>query len=229
VNAGRGDGRGGVTRARPVFRPYTFGEEIANSVTHGVGLIASVVGGGLLVFFVAPRGDRVWLAADALYASTLVVLYAASTLYHAVPHPRAKPLLRTLDHSAIYLLIAGTYTPFTLLNLRGPWGWGLCATIWALAALGVAFTAVARHHLSNATTVIYVAMGWLGLIAARPVLGHIAPGGLAWIVAGGLLYTGGIVFYVTDRLRYAHAVWHVFVLGGSICHYVAVLRYAVPG
>lgn len=210
-------------------RAYTIGEEIASSVTHGVGLAAALAASAILVYRAVVGGSAMQMASFAIYGVTIVALYGASTCYHAIPHPRAKPVLRVLDHSAIYLLIAGTYTPFALLNLRGAWGTGLAVVVWALAACGVVFTAVSRHRMSRWTLVIYILMGWLVVVAAKPMIAHVAPGGLAWLIAGGLLYTGGIVFYAWDRLRYGHAVWHLFVLGGSACHYLAVLRYAVPG
>jgi hemolysin III len=215
-------------RRQPPGRPYSLGEEIANSITHGAGLVASVGAAALLLFIVAQHHDPLWLAADAVYACSLVVLYASSTLYHAIPNRRAKRVFRTMDHSAIYVLIAGTYTPFALLNLRGPWGWTLCAVVWGLAVIGVVFTALIRHRLSRATTVIYVAMGWLGVVVAKPAFDHLSAWAIIWLVGGGLLYTAGTIFYAWERLRYGHAVWHVFVLGGSICHYIAILRYAVP-
>ena len=215
-------------RRQPPGRPYSLGEEIANSITHGAGLVASVGAATVLLFIVAQHHDSLWLAADAVYAFSLVVLYAASTLYHAIPNRRAKRIFRIMDHSAIYVLIAGTYTPFALLNLRGAWGWTLCAVVWGLAVLGVVFTALIRHRLSRATTVIYVAMGWLGVVVAKPAFDHLSAWAIIWLVGGGLLYTAGTLFYAWERLRYGHAVWHLFVLGGSICHYIAVLRYAVP-
>lgn len=216
-----------VARARAAGG-YTLGEEIANSITHGVGLVASIIGAAVLMLIVVPHHDPLWVAADAAYAGTLIVLYTASTFYHALPHRGAKSVFRILDHAAIYLLIAGTYTPFALLNLRGSWGWTLCAAVWVLAALGVTFTAVIRHRLSRATTAIYVVMGWIGVLAAKPAFDHLSAWALIWLIAGGLLYTVGTLFYAWERLRYGHAIWHVFVLGGSVCHYVAVLWYARP-
>jgi hemolysin III len=207
---------------------YSLGEEIANSITHGAGLAASIAGVAILLFVVAQHHDALWLAADSAYAASLIILYSASTFYHAIPNRRAKQVFRIMDHAAIYLLIAGTYTPFALLNLRGAWGWALCAGAWVLAAIGVIFTALIRHRLSRATTVLYVAMGWMGVVVAKPAFNHLSAWAIIWLVGGGLLYTAGTLFYAWERLRYAHAVWHVFVLGGSICHYIAVLRYARP-
>jgi hemolysin III len=207
---------------------YSLGEEIANSITHGAGLAASIAGAAILLFVVAQHHDPLWFAADAAYAASLIVLYTASTFYHAIPNRRAKHVFRIMDHAAIYILIAGTYTPFALLNLRGTWGWALCAGAWGLAVVGVVFTALIRHRLSRATTLLYVAMGWMGVIVAKPAFDHLSAWAIIWLVGGGLLYTAGTLFYAWERLRYGHAVWHVFVLGGSVCHYIAVLRYAVP-
>lgn len=209
-------------------RPQTMGEEIANSVTHGVGLAGSVAAVPVLVY--AAGGRDPWqLAGGVVFGVTLVLLYLASTLYHALPVCRAKTVLRTLDHSAIYLLIAGTYTPFTLGALRGPWGWGLFGTIWALALFGIVAKWTLGFRFPRLSTVLYLAMGWLVVVAIHPLVTNVSPAGLAWLLAGGLCYTGGVAFYVTDtRLRYGHALWHLFVVAGSACHFVAVLRHSAP-
>ncbi|MEO8029236.1 MAG: hemolysin III family protein [Gemmatimonadota bacterium] len=208
-------------------RHQTFGEEIANAVTHGAGLLASLI--ALPVLLVAGgRGDGLVTVAFAVFATSLVLLYGASTLYHAVPHPPAKRVLRVIDHSAIYLLIAGTYTPFAMGVLRGPLGWSLLGVMWALAAAGIASKLVVGFRFPRLSTALYLMMGWMALIAIRPLWLGLPAAGLGWLLAGGLCYTGGVVFYVKDRPRFNHAVWHLFVLGGSICHFWAVLRYAVP-
>jgi hemolysin III len=209
-------------------RPASFGEEIANSVTHGAGLAASIVGLFVLVVATARRGDAWIITSCVIYASTLVLLYTASTLYHALAATRARRVFQIIDHSAIYLLIAGTYTPFALVNLRGPWGWTLLVIVWVLAAAGVTAKAVFGPRWPVVSTVLYIAMGWTAVVAIKPMLLHVAPAGIAWLVAGGLAYTGGVAFYAWDRLRYNHAMWHVFVLAGSTCHFVAVLFYVVP-
>lgn len=199
-------------------------EEIANTVTHGIGLLLSVAGFVVLLILAILRGTAWHIVACSIYGATLICLYSASTLYHAAVSPRLKHALRILDHSAIYLLIAGTYTPFLLLNLRGPWGWSLFGVIWGLALAGVLlkFWFVDRfHHLSTA---VYVLMGWLVVIATKPVLAHVPSITLLWLAAGGLCYSAGVIFYVWKRLPYSHAVWHLFVLAGSTCHYFAVLR-----
>jgi hemolysin III len=203
------------------------GEEIANSVTHGVGLLLAAAGLAVLVTFASLRGTAWHIVGCSIYGSTLVLLYAASTLYHAIPNARAKRVLRVLDHSAIFLLIAGTYTPFTLVNLRGPWGWSLFGVVWGLALLGIVLqTGKLRHPVF--AVALYVVMGWTVVIAIRPLLHAIAPGGLALLVAGGLAYTLGITFYAWKRLPYAHSVWHGFVLLGSALHFFAILLFVVP-
>ena len=208
-------------------RPQSLGEEIANSVSHGAGFLASVAALPLLVMADARRHDPWQVVAAAIYASTLVLLYGASTLYHAVPaRSHAKQVLRVVDHSAIYLLIAGTYTPFALGALRGPWGWSLLGTIWALALAGIALKAGLGFRYPRLSTAVYLLMGWLVVIAVRPLAVAVGPAGLAWLFAGGVLYTAGVLFYTRPRMRYAHLVWHLFVLGGSACHLVAVAGYA---
>lgn len=206
----------------------TLGEEIANSVTHGVGLLASVAGLIVLVAAALRTGDAWVLSSCVIYASTLVLLYAASTLYHSLAKTRARHVFQVLDHSAIYLLIAGSYTPFALVNLHGPWGWTILGIVWALAAAGVTAKAVFGPRWPIISTILYIAMGWTAVVAIKPMLLHVAPAGIAWLVAGGLAYTGGVAFYAWERLRYNHALWHVFVLAGSVCHFIAVLFYVVP-
>ena len=211
----------------PAARGQSPGEELANTITHGVALLASLAALPVLVVAAARRGDSWQVIATAIFGATLILLYLASTLYHVLPSPRAKQVLRVIDHSAIYLLIAGTYTPFTLGVLRGPWGWTLFGTIWALALFGVAAKWSIGFRYPRLSTALYVAMGWLVVVAVRPLVAHVAPAGLAWLLAGGLCYTGGVVFYATDtRMRYGHAIWHLFVMAGSACHFAAVLGYA---
>jgi len=208
-------------------RAQSLGEEIANSASHGVALLSAVVGVPFLILASAQNGTAVNVVGASVFAATVVLLYFASTLYHAVPHPRAKRLLKKLDHGAIYLLIAGTYTPFTLGVLGGPWGWTLFALVWALAIIGVALKAFDRISHPFWSTGLYLVMGWLVLIAAKPLLASIAPPGLVLLAAGGLAYTLGIVFFALDsRMRYGHFVWHLFVVAGTTCHFFAVLGYA---
>jgi hemolysin III len=208
-------------------RSWTFGEELAHSITHGVGLLAAVAGLVLLLVLAAATRDPWRVAACSVYATTLVLLYAASTLYHALSRTRARRVFRVLDHSAIFLLIAGTYTPFALVSLRGPWGWTLLVIIWSLAVAGVAAKALFGARWPVVSTALYIGMGWTALIALKPLAEHVPAGGIAWLVAGGLAYTGGVVFFAWTRLRYSHAIWHVFVLAGSVCHYMAVVLYVV--
>ena len=199
-------------------------EEIANAVTHGIGLLLSVAGFVVLLVLAILRGTAWHIVACSVYGASLICLYTASTLYHAVISPRLKRALKIFDHSAIYLLIAGTYTPFLLLQLRGPWGWSLFGVVWGLAFAGILFKFWFVDHFHHLSTAAYVLMGWLVIVAAKPVLVHVPSTTLLWLLAGGLFYSTGVIFYVWKRLPYSHAVWHVFVLAGSTCHYVAVLR-----
>jgi hemolysin III len=198
-------------------------EELANVLTHGAGAVASLVGGAVLLAIAALGGDAWKVAASAVFGTTLVLLYTASTLYHAATRPVLKARLKVLDHCAIYLLIAGSYTPFTLIGLRGGWGWSLFGVIWGLAVAGTIFKLFFTGRFPRLSTTIYVAMGWLAVVAAGPMLHRLPPSTLAWMVAGGLTYTAGTVFYHNRRIPYAHAIWHLFVIGGSACHFAAVL------
>lgn len=208
----------------------TLGEEIANSISHGVGLLFSLIALPILVLVARGREDPWDVLGGAVFGTTLILLYAASTLYHALPPSKAKHVFRVLDHAAIYLLIAGTYTPFALGALRGPWGWSLLGVIWALAILGIAAKARIGFRYPHISTAVYLVMGWLVVVAIRPLVQHVGAAGLAWLLAGGIAYTAGVAFYARDRrLRYGHLVWHLFVAAGSVCHFVAVLRYAGSG
>jgi hemolysin III len=207
---------------------YTRREEIASSVIHGFGVVLAIAGLGVLTAFSSLHGSAAHIVGCSVFGTTLILLYTTSTLYHSIPIARAKRVLRALDHSAIFLLIAGTYTPFLLVNLRGPWGWSLLAVIWGLALTGIALR-VARGRPSTAVAVVfYVAMGWAVLAALEPLRENVAPGGIRLLVAGGLTYTAGVAFYVWRRLPYHHAIWHAFVLLGSIFHFFAILFYVIP-
>ena len=206
-------------------RPQSLGEEIANCVSHGVGFLAALVGLPVLVLGALPHGAAAVVGA-VIFAVTAALLYLTSTLYHALAPNRAKRLFQIFDHGAIYLLIAGTYTPFTLGVLKGAWGWTLFGLIWALAVAGVVIKSVGGIRFHRLSTALYLAMGWLVLIAAKPLWERVPGWGLFWLVAGGVAYTAGVGFYATDRLRYGHFVWHLFVLAGTACHFVAVLYYA---
>lgn len=212
----------------PLREAARVAEEIANALTHGLGLALSVVGLVVLVPLSAARGTTTHLVACAVYGATLVLLYAASTLYHSFQRPRLKRLLRRIDHAAIYLLIAGTYTPFALVNLRGGWGWALFGVAWGMAAFGVVYKLFFMGRLRCLSTSLYLVMGWMAVAAAKPFLASVAVHGLLLLAVGGLLYTAGVWFYVRDHRRYHHAVWHLFVLGGSACHYAAVVTAVLP-
>jgi len=202
--------------------------ELANSLTHGAGLALSIAGCAVLVTLAALRGTAWHIVACSVYGGTLVCLYAASTMYHSVSSQRWKRLWRIVDHSSIYLLIAGTYTPFVLVNLRGAWGWSLFGVVWGLAVAGILFKVWFVDHFPVASTIVYLLMGWLAVVAVKPLVTMVPVGGLEWILAGGVLYTAGVGFFAWEKLPYHHAIWHVFVIGGSVCHYLAVLLYVLP-
>lgn len=207
-------------------RPQSLGEEIANSVSHGLGLLAAVVATPFLLMDVARAGDSAVFVGTAIFAGTVILLYTASTLFHALAPNRAKRLFRLLDHGAIFLLIAGTYTPLTLGVLRGAWGWALLSVVWALALAGVFLKVFETVRHPKLSMTLYVLMGWLILIAIKPLWARLSPGGWVWLAAGGAAYTLGIAFAVFDRVRYGHFVWHLFVLVGTVCHAMMVWRYA---
>lgn len=209
-------------------RIQTFSEEMANSITHGIGAALSVVALISMVMYTASTGDTYRIVGAAVFGVTMVVLYLASTLYHSFHWTPAHQALRKFDHCAIYLLIAGTYTPFTLVSLKGVWGWSLFGVVWALAVTGVIFKLFFIHRFEIMSVVVYVAMGWLGALAFRPTLEALSGGGMMWLVAGGLCYTAGVVFYAWRQLPYHHTVWHLFVMGGTFCHYWAVQFYVLP-
>jgi hemolysin III len=207
-------------------RPQSLGEEIANSASHGLGFLATVAAFPVLVMAAQQRGDTGGIVGASVFATTMVLLYLASTLFHALPRCRAKRVFQILDHSAIYLLIAGTYTPFTLGVLRGSWGWTLFGIVWALAVVGTVLKALGGVRYTTLSTWMYLAMGWVVVIAAETVWTLVPGWGLFWLVAGGVAYTAGAVFFMAERIRYFHFVWHLFVVAGTACHFIAVLRYA---
>jgi hemolysin III len=211
---------------------YTLGEEVAHALTHGLGIVLAIAGLAVLVARAALYGDAWHMVGASIFGATLVLMYTASTLYHGIPGehlPNAKRVLRVIDHSSIYLLIAGTYTPFTLVTLNGPWGWSLFGVTWGLALAGVIFKIFATGRFEKLSLAIYLGMGWCAVVAIKPLVATLAPGGLALLVGGGLAYTGGVVFYALDHKRYFHAIWHAFVLAGSVLQYFAVLFYVIPG
>ncbi|HZY34948.1 MAG TPA: hemolysin III family protein [Rhodanobacter sp.] len=207
---------------------YSFADELASSVIHGVGIVLSIAGLATLVAFAALHGNALTVVACAVFGASLVLLYTASTLYHSVSVVAAKPALRALDHIAIYVLIAGTYTPFTLIALPGMWGWSLFAAVWTLALLGSALELGLLGRYRKLAVLLYVGMGWIGMIAFKPLSEHLQSGGTALLLAGGLAYTLGVPFYLWRGLPYHHALWHVFVLAGSVLHFLAVLLYVIP-
>ena len=208
-------------------RVQSRGEEIANSFSHGLGLVAAVLATPFLIQHAVRQGDAGFIVGASIFAATMVLLYLASTLYHALPVGRAKRVFRVIEHSAIFLLIAGTYTPFTLGVLRGAWGWTLLGLVWSLAAAGVLLKALNRMYHPILSTGLYLLMGWLIVIAAQPLSARVPISGLQWLIAGGLAYTLGVIFFALDsRLRYGHFIWHLFVMAGTTCHYFAVLWYA---
>ncbi|MGC9291144.1 MAG: PAQR family membrane homeostasis protein TrhA [Acidobacteriaceae bacterium] len=204
-----------------------MGDILANSITHGIG-IALALAGAIYIIYASMRGGALEIVACSIYGSTLVALYLCSTLYHSFTLTRARRVFHILDHSSIYLLIAGTYTPFTLVSLRGPVGWSLFGLIWSLAIAGVVFKCFATGRFPVASTVIYLFMGWVVVFAMRPLLHAISWHGMLWIGLGGLAYTGGVLFYALDRVPYFHALWHLCVLAGSAAHYYAILFYVLP-
>ncbi len=204
---------------------YTVGEEIANSLTHGLGTGLSIAALTLMVVFAAYSADPWRIVGVTIFGVSMVLLYLASTLYHAFPQPSVKRVLRVFDHCAIYLLIAGTYTPFLLVNMRGPWGWTLLVILWATAILGCAFKAFHTGRWDKTATLLYIVMGWTIVIALKPAVESVPVGAIVLMLLGGLAYTSGVGFYLWQRLPYHHAIWHVFVLGGSIFHFLAIFFF----
>lgn len=203
--------------------PAWVQEELANTLTHAIGVTLALTGLAVLVILASLHHSIRQLVSYSIYGVSLVLLYSASTAYHGVRMPRVKRVLRTLDHATIYLLIAGTYTPFALISLRGAWGWSLLGIIWALAASGIVFKIFFIGRFPRSSVVIYLGMGWLALVAVRQLFTHLPPAGLVLLFAGGLCYTLGVLFFAFDYKRFHHAIWHLFVLAGSICHFFAVL------
>jgi hemolysin III len=207
---------------------YQTADEVASSVIHGIGIALSIAGLAVLVAFAALYGGAREITASAVYGTSLILLYTASTLYHSIPGVLAKRVLRTFDHIAIYLLIAGTYTPITLLALPPAWGWPLLTIVWTLALAGSLLELGVLRRYHKVAVFLYIAMGWVAMIAFKPLSAHMATGGMALLIAGGVAYTGGVPFYLARKLPYHHAVWHVFVLAGSVLHFLAVLLYVLP-
>ncbi|MGF1687504.1 hemolysin III family protein [Photobacterium japonica] len=208
---------------------YSVAEEVANSVTHGIGMLFGIVGLVLLLNqAVAAHADLLSVTSFSIYGASMILLYLASTLYHAIPFQRAKRALKTFDHCAIYLLIAGTYTPFLLIALRTPFAMTLMAVIWGIALIGIVIKIVFVYRFKRLSLATYLTMGWLSLIAIYPLATSLATGGLVLLALGGVLYSVGVIFYVNKRIPYNHAIWHLFVLGGTVCHFFAIYYYVHP-
>ena len=216
-----------MDKAKEYLPHYTLGEEIFNSVSHGVGVALACVGFGILIVLSALYGDAWAVSSSIVYSFSLFALYLASTLYHACPNRKVKGVLQVLDHCSIFLLIAGTYTPYTLITLRGALGWTLFGVVWGAAIVGVVLNAIDVRKYSRISLACYVAMGWVVVLAIRPLVASLAWNGLVLLALGGVFYTVGIIFYVIRR-SYMHSIWHLFVLAGSVCHYLSILLYVIP-
>ena len=206
----------------------SLGEEIANAITHGIGALLSIAGLIILIVFASLKGDVWHIVSFSIFGACLVLLYTASTLYHSLQGRRVKKVFRIMDHAAIYMLIAGTYTPFTLTLLRGGWGWSLFGIVWGLGLAGILFKVFFVNRFNVVSTIVYLLMGWMILIAGKPLIEHVPTGGLYFLLAGGAAYSLGTIFYLWEKLPFHHAIWHLFVLAGSICHFFAVLFYILP-
>lgn len=215
-----------MSRSTAKARVQTLGEEIANSVSHGIGFIAAAVATPFLISAAVNRGTVASVVGVSVFAATMMLMYMTSTLYHAVPGTRVKKVLRILDHNAIYLLIAGTYTPILLGVLYGAWGWTLFGLVWGLALAGIILKSISGVKYHGVSLAIYVGMGWIVLIAVKPLFEAMPNWGIFWLLAGGLFYTGGILFYRNERMPYAHLIWHLFVIAGTACHFISIMGYA---
>jgi len=207
---------------------YTFREELANSVTHGLGTLLSVAGLIVLLYFSVSNGDIWRTVSFTIYGTALIICHASSTLYHSLQFPKAKKIFAILDHNSIFVLIAGTYTPFLLVSLRGEWGWYLFITIWVMAFLGIAYESFFINKYPKVSTSIYTGMGWISVIALGKLLKTIGLHGILWLISGGIIYTAGIWFYSSQQIPYNHAIWHLFVLAGAACHFIPILLYVMP-
>jgi hemolysin III len=214
-----------MTKPIKVKRDQSIGEEIANSISHGVGALGAMAITPIMIIKAIPEGAAAVVGVS-IFGATMILLYLASTLYHAFPHSKTKRVFNIFDHDAIFLLIAGTYTPFTLGVLRGAWGWSLLVVVWVLAVLGVVLKSTAGAKSGKLSTGLYLAMGWLAVFAIKPFWLHMPAAGLIWLVAGGLMYSAGVFFFVAEKIRYHHFIWHLFVMAGTACHVVAVIGYA---
>lgn len=209
-------------------KAYTVAEEVAHALTHGIGAIAAIVALIFMLIWAISYGDLFHVVSAIIYGSSLILMYLASTLYHAFPWPRLKAFFQQLDHAAIYILIAGTYTPFALVNLRGAWGWSLLAVVWGIAFIGVVLELAMRERKRWLSISLYLGLGWLAIVVIKPMIANVDVAGLWLLLAGGLAYTFGVIFYVWKSLRYHHAIWHVFVLIGSALHFFSIFYYVMP-
>ncbi|MDV6316663.1 PAQR family membrane homeostasis protein TrhA [Idiomarina sp. HP20-50] len=209
-------------------KAYTVAEEVAHALTHGVGAVLSVVALVVMLIWTTDYGNVWHVVAASIYGASLILLYTASTLYHAFPWPRIKAVFQQFDHAAIYVLIAGTYTPFALINLNGVWGWTLLGVAWGIALLGVILELGIKKRIKWLSLSLYLGMGWMALIAIKPMIDNVDAGGLMLLVAGGLAYTFGVIFYVWKSLPYHHAIWHLFVLAGSVFHFFSIFYFVLP-
>ncbi len=214
-----------MSKSAKIKRGQTLGEEIANSISHGVGFLGAVAVTPIMIMKAIPYGASA-IVASSVFGASMMILYLASTLYHALPRSKTKRVFNIFDHAAIFLLIAGTYTPLTLIILKGAWGWILFGVVWTLAVLGVLLKSIAGAHSSKLSTALYLGMGWLAVLAVKPLWINMPGRGLFWLLAGGVMYSLGVIFFVSERIRYSHFIWHLFVLAGTACHVVAVLGYA---
>ena len=216
------------TQMESSLNRYSINEEIANSITHGIGIILAMVALGILIAGARITDNPKYIISVSVYGATLILLYTTSTLYHSLQHPRTKYIFQKLDHAAIFLLIAGTYTPITLISLSGPWGWSLFAVTWCLAIIGTAIQFGQSKRWHAVSLALYIGMGWTIIVAIKPLLLSVASGGIILLFLGGLAYTFGVLFYRWEKLKFHHAIWHVFVLAGSTLHFFAVLFYVIP-
>jgi hemolysin III len=209
-----------------IYQQYSLGEEIANSITHGIGIVFGIAALSVLMILAGLHGTNSHFISYLIYGISTILLYTCSTLYHAIPSIKAKKILKILDHSAIYLMIAGTYTPFLVLNIKGTWGLSLMIIIWSLTVLGIIFKIFFAGRFRLVSTLIYLAMGWLIFIATKPLVASLSSESLTWLIVGGLMYSLGTIFYLIKKIPYHHAIWHLFVLAGSVCHFVSIIYSA---
>lgn len=209
-------------------KAYSIAEEVAHAITHGIGAVASIIGLVVMVLWSANYGDTWHVVSASIYGASLILLYTASTLYHAFPWPRVKSFFQHIDHAAIYFLIAGTYTPFALVNLRGPWGWTLLSVAWGIALIGVVLELSQKKRRKWLSLSLYLGLGWMAVFAIQPMIDNVDVGGLMLLLGGGLAYSLGVIFYVWKSLKYHHAIWHLFVLAGSVLHFLSIFYYVLP-